>query len=159
MAKEKDYSVFLVGAKPEENKGKRILNFLLGSQRKVHYYDARHRENGVRLMWMESMRWNEMRCYPCVLEKEDETIVFQSGNLKDCRDNNLRLVREWESVVDKDRLEREYEVEALTAKDFDEIFRKYRKEDLERAIAQAERENGIVKDELPPAEDEGESKE
>lgn len=155
--KEKDYSDYLVGKRTETNKKKNILTFLLGSHRNVNYYDAHHKDGNIRLLWMETPRWSEMRCYPCVLEREEECIVFQSGNLKDCRENNLRLVREWEATVDKYRLEQEYEVEAMTAKEFDEIFRRYRKEDLERAIAEAERQNGIVHEEQDPKEEPAEA--
>ena len=154
MAKEKDYCDYLVGTKPAPNKKKGLLNFLLGVQRNVNYYDARHREKPIRLLWMETPRWSSMRCYPCVLEREGEILVFQSGVLKECKENNLRLVREWMATVDRERLETDFEVEALESKTFDEIFRRYRKEDLERAIAEAERMNGAVSEALPPSEGE-----
>lgn len=138
--KKKDYCECLVGAKPE----KKLKYFLLGSQRSTMYYEARHRSKNIHLMWMESPRWGEVRCYPCVLETDEGTLVYQSSALDECRDNNYRLAETVSANFNRENIVTDFLVTQLEAKAFNEEFRRYRKEDLERAIAEAERENGIT---------------
>lgn len=144
MEKKKNYCAYVIGSRKEEARGKTILRFLFGSQRKAYYYETRDEERDLYLLWIETKRWGEMRCYPCVLRKGGETIVFQSNVLKECEENNDRLVEEWERCVDRERVNAVCQVNDLTSKEFQELFSRYRKEDLDRAISRAEQENGLA---------------
>ena len=147
MEKKKNYCKYVVGPRQAESRGKAILRFFFGSQRKAFYYETQDEEQDLYLLWIETRRWGEMRCYPCVLRKGEEILVFQSDVLKECRENNYRLVDEWESCVDRERVNAVCQVNDLSPKEFQELFSRYRKEDLDRAIARAERENGLLNDE------------
>lgn len=142
--KAKDYTDYLIGATPKSTRGK-LLTFLLGSQRAAAFYDARHLENGTRLMWIETNRWGDLRCYPCVLETPEEILVFETGDLPECKKNNLRLVERWEQTVNSQTIITDYTVTEVEKKPFYEIFHRYRQEDLDRAVAQAKAEMAAEK--------------
>lgn len=147
MEKKKTYCRYIVGPRQPESKGKAVWQFFFGSQRKAFYYETLDEEKDLYLLWIETKRWGEMRCYPCVFRKGEEMLVFQSDVLEECRKNNYRLVEEWEASVDRERVNGACQVKDLSPKEFQELFSRYRKEDLDRAIARAEKENGLAKDE------------
>lgn len=148
--KVKDYTDYLIGA-VKKSTGQKIKEFFFGKGKTMNCYRARHRDARITLLWMEAYRWSSIYCYPCVLETEEETLVFETGAVLDCKENNARLVEKWTSMVNRDNIVTEYEVEELKRDEFYELFKRYRKEDLDRAIAQAELENGIVHEAEPEA--------
>ena len=154
--KVKDYTEHLIGA-VNKSTGQKIKEFFFGSGKTTNCYRARHRTDNIRLLWMEAARWGTVYCYPCALETEDEILVFETGAALDCKENNARLVKKWTGLVNQENIVTDYEVEELKKDDFYDLFKQYRKDDLDRAIARAERENGIVhpeeaEEEAPPAQ-------
>lgn len=147
--KEKDYCPALVGARKKTT----LKTLLLGSQRSSVYYEAKHRTANIHLIWIEGMRLGECRCYPCVLETAEEIMVFESSNIPICRENNVRLAEKWQSLVNSENIATDYIVTEMPAKEFQVVFARYKREDLDRAIAQAERENGIAPQDAPQAEE------
>lgn len=146
--KVKDYTDYLIGAVTKST-GQKLKEFFFGKGKTMNCYQARSRDGQVMLLWMEAYRWSSIYCYPCVLETPEETMVFETGAVLDCKENNARLVERWTATVNRENIVTDYEVEELKREDFYEMFRRYRKEDLDRAIAQAERENGIVREDTP----------
>ena len=153
--KVKDYTEHLIGA-VNKSTGQKIKEFFFGSGKATNCYRARHRTDNIRLLWMEAARWGTIYCYPCALETEDEILVFETGAALDCKENNARLVTKWTGLVNQENIVTDYEVEELKKDDFYDLFKQYRKDDLDRAIARAELENGIVHEE-PPAPEEPET--
>lgn len=150
--KVKDYTEHLIGA-VNKSTGQKIKEFFFGSGKATNCYRARHRTENIRLLWMEAARWGTIYCYPCALETEDEILVFETGAALDCKENNARLVKKWTGLVNQENIVTDYEVEELKKDDFYDLFKQYRKDDLDRAIARAELENGIVREEDPAPEE------
>ena len=121
-------------------KKKKISAFFLGDWRRTSYYEARHREKHLYLLWIEAGHFGKVICYPCVLEREDALLVFENSSLSISKDNNEQLVAEWNRVADSQRIREEFDVTELDAKKFNPLFSQYRKRHLEQAIAEAEAE-------------------
>ena len=54
---------------------------LVSDRRRTSYYQARHREEDLYLLWIEGIHLGKMICYPCVLERGAEQMVFENGSL------------------------------------------------------------------------------
>lgn len=119
---------------------KKISAFFFGDWRRTSYYEARHREKNIYLLWIEGSHFGKVICYPCVLEREGELLVFENGNLSISKENNERLVQVWQDTVDSQRIREEFDVTELDSKKFNPLFSQYRKRHLEQAIAEAEAE-------------------
>lgn len=119
---------------------KKIVAFFLGDWRRTSYYEARHREKDIYLLWIEGMHFGKPICYPCALRDGEELLAFENSTLPISKDNNAELIRRWNETVDSQRIRDEYDVTELERKAFNPLFSQYRKEHLEQAIAKAEAE-------------------
>ncbi len=133
---------------------KRFTSFFLGDSRRTSYYQATHRENGTYLLWIEGINWGKTITYPCVLIQGPETLVFEQGSLEISKINNQQLVDRWQTVVDARRIRTEYDVTELEKQEFHAMFGRYRKQHLDWAIAQAEAENGLNRQESDESDEE-----
>ena len=137
---------YYTGALVNDKKKKRVSAFFLGDRRRTSYYQARHREEDLYLLWIEGIHPGKMICYPCVLERGAEQMVFENGSLDISKQNNQELVDAWIQTVNPENILTDFEVTPLEAKDFNPIFSRYRKEHLDRAIALAEEENRLAEE-------------
>lgn len=121
----------------EVKKKKRVAGFFLGDWRRTCYYEARHRQRDLYLLWIEGSRFGKVTCYPCIIRDMDKLYAYENGNMTVNLENNDYLVQLWNDVVDADRIKTDYDVKELDAKEFNSTFRKYQKQHLDAEIAKA----------------------
>ena len=121
----------------EVKKKKKVTAFFLGDWRRTCYYEARHREKDLYLLWIEGIHFGKVICYPCIIRDMDKLYAFENGNLSINIENNDALVRLWNDLVDPETLQRDFDVTTLEAKDFNNTFRKYQKQHLDAEISKA----------------------
>ena len=93
-----------------DKKKKRVSAFFLGDRRRTSYYQARHREEDLYLLWIEGIHLGKMICYPCVLERGAEQMVFENGSLDISKQNNQELVDAWIQTVNPENILTDFEV-------------------------------------------------
>lgn len=121
----------------EVKQKKKIAAFFLGDWRRTCYYEARHREKDLYLLWIEGIHFGKVICYPCIIREMDQLYAFENGNMSINIENNDQLVRLWNEVVDPESIKRDFDVKVLEAKEFNATFRKYQKQHLDAEISKA----------------------
>ena len=121
----------------EVKQKKKIAAFFLGDWRRTCYYEARHREKDLYLLWIEGIHFGKVICYPCIIREMDQLYAFENGNMSINIENNDQLVRLWNDIVDPESIKRDFDVKALEAKEFNATFRKYQKQHLDAEISKA----------------------
>lgn len=122
--KEKDYTAALVGKMPEK-KRHGILAMLAPKSDQALFYEAVRNDQAVHLMWIEFERLGTLCAYPCLLETDDQTMVFLQGSEPEIKKNNREMIRLWNETIDKDKLA-DYTVLTPSAEDFYALFKDYR---------------------------------
>lgn len=130
----KHYTEALVN---EVKKKKKLSAFFLGDWRRTCYYEARHREKDLYLLWIEGAHFGKVICYPCIIREMDHLMAYENGTLTVNQENNNALVTRWMEVVDPEILKRDYDLKPLEAKEFNALFHKYQKQHLDAEIAKA----------------------
>ena len=121
----------------EVKQKKKIAAFFLGDWRRTCYYEARHREKDLYLLWIEGIHFGKVICYPCIIREMDKLYAFENGNMSINIENNDQLVQLWNDIVDPDILKRDFDLKTLEAKEFNATFRKYQKQHLDAEISKA----------------------
>ena len=121
----------------EVKKKKKLAAFFLGDWRRTCYYEARHLEKDLYLLWIEGIHFGKVICYPCIIRDMDKLYAFENGNLSINIENNDALVQLWNDIVDPEILRQSFEVKTLEAKEFNATFRKYQKQHLDAEISKA----------------------
>ena len=121
----------------EVKQKKKIAAFFLGDWRRTCYYEARHREKDLYLLWIEGIHFGKVICYPCIIREMDQLYAFENGNMSINIENNDKLVQLWNDIVDPDILKRDFDLKTLEAKEFNATFRKYQKQHLDAEISKA----------------------
>jgi len=121
----------------EVKQKKKIAAFFLGDWRRTCYYEARHREKDLYLLWIEGIHFGKVICYPCIIRDMDKLYAFENGNMSINIENNDQLVQLWNDIVDPETLQRDYDLKTLEAKEFNATFRKYQKQHLDAEISKA----------------------
>ena len=134
--KEKDYTAALVGKKPEK-KRRGFLSMLTPSSEQALFYEAVRNDQAVHLMWIEFERLGTLCCYPCLLETDEETLVFLQGSDKDVKEENAYMIRRWNETIDPDKLT-DYTVLTPGAEEFYALFKDYRRNAAAANAAPAE---------------------
>ena len=130
----KHYTAALVN---EVKKKKKVLGFFFGDWRRTCYYEARHKEKDLYLLWIEGSHFGKVITYPCILREYDTLMAYENGNMTVNKENNDQLVRYWSEVVNPEILQRDFDVTTLDAKEFNAAFHKYQKQHLDEEIAKA----------------------
>lgn len=130
----KYYTVALVN---EVKKKKKLLGLFFGDWRRTCYYEARHKEKDLYLLWIEGSHFGKVITYPCILRENDKLMAYENGNMTINKENNDQLVRYWSEVVNPEILQREFDLTTLDAKEFNAAFHKYQKQHLDEEIAKA----------------------
>ena len=130
----KHYTEALVN---EVKKKKKVMAFFLGDWRRTCYYEARHREKDLYLLWIEGSHFGKVITYPCILREYDKLMAYENGNMTINKENNDQLVQYWTEVVNPEILARDFDLKTLTAKEFNVVFHKYQMQHLDAEIAKA----------------------
>lgn len=131
-------------------KGNLFKRIFMGQKAQEAYYTAEHKEQKIKLLWMEASRFGKLNCYPCALEEEDGVLVFRMVDQKADAEENAALVRRWGLFVDPDTFHDDYIVEELSSAEFNRIFFDYRVEDARLLASDDERSDEEDEGDEPP---------
>ena len=93
------------------------------------YYQAQHLQKNIHLLWMEVKRFGAFKCYPCVLETDDELQVFHTLFTVDTKLENEKLMRLWTDLIHPDTFIQEYSVQNITFSEFNKAFDFYQQKE------------------------------
>ena len=103
-----------------------LKSLFTGHRRSTRYYEARHRENALYLLWMEYTRFGVLLAYPCVLAEPDrEAMFFDTSANPMAEENNAHFLARWDAL-DLPEKRDSLDIRSLKEKEFRELYRKYR---------------------------------
>ena len=120
----KNYTPVLVNtSKPKWS----LKTFFLGSSAaKNYFYCARHKTDDIYILWIETTRFGNSFCFPCVLDEQGDAMVYLTGRGLKNSTQNSAMIQRWNLFVKPSTFEAEFDCKELTPADFHEEYGRYK---------------------------------
>lgn len=111
--------------------------FSLSRKYETRYYEGTHKEQPLRMLWIEMNAMGKPLCYPCAFWEGEQVQAFRGGLKKE----NQQMLQRWVELIGPDRKD-QFEIQQMEEEQFSRLY--------SQAKNQADRQDGLN----DPAEDE-----
>lgn len=113
------------------NEIKKKSIFSLSRKYETRYYEGVHKEQPLRMLWIEMNAMGKPLCYPCAFWEGEQVQAFRGGLKKE----NQQMLQRWVQLIGPERKE-EFEIHQMEESPFSALY--------SQAKEEADKRDGLI---------------